>query len=79
MAWKLADAKNRFSEVVRLALEDKPQEVQRHDAAVVVISKKSYLELSGKRTDFKEFLLSCPSLDEVDLSRSPDLPRDVEL
>lgn len=79
MSWKLADAKNRFSEVVRLALEDKPQEVHRRDAAVVVISKERYLELTGRRPDFKEFLLSGPSLEQVDLERSRDLPREVEL
>jgi prevent-host-death family protein len=41
--WTLQDAKNRFSEVVRNAIETGPQTVTRHGkAAVIVISAADY-------------------------------------
>lgn len=38
-----------------------------------------YRRLRGEEPDFKEFLLSVPDLDALDLERDMDLPRDVEL
>ncbi len=38
MKWALAEAKNKFSEVVRRALAEGPQLVTRRDRAVVVLS-----------------------------------------
>ena len=38
--WNLADAKNRFSELVNLALSDGPQTVRRRKDEVVVIAAK---------------------------------------
>ena len=42
MAWRLADAKNRFSEVFNRALAEGPQRVLRRDEAVVVLSERDY-------------------------------------
>lgn len=71
MTWQLADAKNRFSEVVRLALEKGPQRITRRGDAVVVVSAREFEELSRKsnKKNFVEFLLSAPSFDGVDLAR----------
>lgn len=42
-AWTLQDAKNRFSEVVRAALDSGPQTVTRHGApAVVIVAAADY-------------------------------------
>ena len=79
MEWKLADAKNRFSEVVTRALTEGPQRVQRRDEAVVVISEKEYQRLTGQRPDFIEFLLNAPSFEGVDLERDRSPMRDVDL
>ena len=57
MDWRLADAKNRFSELVTRALAEGPQRVRRHNDAVVVVAERDYEKLTGKRPDFKEFLL----------------------
>ena len=38
MTWKLAEAKARLSEVVRLALVDGPQRIERRNDAVVVVA-----------------------------------------
>lgn len=46
-AWKLEDAKARFSEVVRLAQQGKPQHVSvRGQAAVVILAAADYARLA---------------------------------
>ena len=79
MTWNLADAKNRFSEVVNLALSEGPQTITRRNDAVVLISAARYEELTGKTLDFKEYLLRGVGLDELDLTRDRSPGRDVEL
>ena len=45
-AWKLEDAKARFSEVVRLARDSEPQRVTvRGEDAVVILSAKAFAKL----------------------------------
>lgn len=82
MRWQVQEAKQRFSEVVREAIDNGPQVITRHaEEVAVVISMSEYRRLSGSKPDFKEFLVSGPRLDFdlLDLERSPDLPRDVDL
>jgi antitoxin Phd len=70
MEWRLADAKNRFSELVNRALTEGPQRVLRRDDAVVVMAERDYEKLTGARPSFKEFLLGeGPGLEDVDLTR----------
>ena len=80
--WKLEDAKNRFSEVVRRAA-DEPQLVTRNGRdAVVVLSVDAYERLVVP-TDLAEFLRDFPFAEAVaeglDLSRAQDSGREVEL
>ena len=49
MEWRLADAKNRFSELVKRALAEGPQRVVRRDDAVVVLAEQDYEKLTGKK------------------------------
>lgn len=79
MAWKLADAKNRLSEVVNRTLSEGPQTITRRKDEVVVISKEEFLRLQGKQPSFVKFLMNGPSLEEVDLSRDEDEMREVSL
>jgi antitoxin Phd len=80
MQWRLADAKNRFSEVVNRALSEGPQLVLRRDDAVVVMDRREYEKLSGKRPGFKEFLMGAgPSLDGLSLKRDPSPMRRIKL
>ena len=80
MEWRLADAKNRFSELVTRALAEGPQRVRRHDDAVVVVAERDYEKLTGKRPDFKEFLMAeGPSFEGLNLSRDNSPMRDVKL
>ncbi len=79
MQWRLAEAKNKFSEVVRLALTEGPQRVVRRGDAVVVLSEIEYQRLAGERPSFKQLLMEGPDLEGVVLDRVPDLMRDVDL
>ena len=80
MEWLLADAKNRFSELVNRALAEGPQRVVRRGDAVIVVAQRDYEQLVGKRPSFKEFLLGKgPSLDELELKRDRSSMRDVAL
>jgi prevent-host-death family protein len=80
MSWRLADAKNRFSELVNRALRGEPQVVVRRRDAVVVVARRDYQKLSGERMSFKQFLLSeGPSLRGLDLRRDKCPMRNVNL
>lgn len=79
MTWKFADAKNRLSEVVNLALSEGPQTITRRNDTVVVISFAKYEELTGKRPSFKEFLFQGPSFEGLDPTRDESPMRDVDL
>lgn len=79
MTWKLAEAKNRLTEVVNLALTEGPQTITRRDDAVIVISAAKYEELTGKRPSFKDFLFQGESFEGLDLTRDDSPMRDVEL
>ena len=80
MTWRLADAKNRFSELVNRALGGNPQVVLRRRDAVVVMARRDYEKLTGKRVSFKQFLLGKgPSLQGLDLHRDESPIRKVNL
>jgi antitoxin Phd len=80
MEWRLADAKNRFSEVVNRALAEGPQRVVRRDEAVVVVAERDFEKLTGRRPGFKEFLMGKgPSLDGLDLARDRSAMRETKL
>ncbi len=49
MEWRLADAKNRFSELVNRSLTDGPQRVLRRGDAVMVVSEHDYQRLGEAR------------------------------
>ncbi|VAX10334.1 hypothetical protein MNBD_GAMMA26-1502 [hydrothermal vent metagenome] len=80
MDWRLAEAKNKFSELVNRALLEGPQRVLRRDDAVVVLALHDYEKLTGKQPNFKEFLMGKePSLEGLDLTRDRSVMRDIEL
>jgi antitoxin Phd len=84
--WKLEDAKNRFSEVVRLAMSDQPQRVTRNGRdAVVVVSAAEYDRMAAPPQNLFQFLQASPlakaiAEDGVDfeIERSQDVPRDID-
>jgi prevent-host-death family protein len=79
--WQLQEAKNRLSQVVDSALHDGPQTITlRGKPAAVVVSFEEYRKMTQPRTGLSDFVRQSPLHDvELDLSRSADLPREVDL
>ena len=80
MRWQLQEAKQRFSEIVRQAMTDGPQVVTRHGRdAVIVVDIGDFERLTGGRTDFKAFLQAAPDLEALDIERSREPARPIDL
>ena len=80
MEWRLADAKNKFTELVNRALSEGPQRVKRRNDVVIVLAERDYEKLTGTKPSFKDFLLQdSPTFDELDLKRDRSSMRDVKL
>jgi antitoxin Phd len=79
MEWQMAEAKNRFSELMNRALHEGPQRVRRRQEQVVVIAGEEYDRLAGHAADFKDYLMQGESLEGLDLARDPSAGRDVAL
>ncbi len=79
--WQLQEAKNRLSQVVDQALHDGPQTITlRGKPSAVVVSFDEYRRLTQPRTGLAQFFRQSPLREvELDLSRSADLSREVEL
>ena len=79
--WKLQDAKNRFSEVVKKALKAGPQIVTlRGKETAVVLSVEEYRRLARPKVGLVEFFQSSPLQDvELYLERDQDTGREIEL
>ena len=81
--WKLEDAKNRFSEVVRLARKHKPQLVTKNGRdAVVVVSAEDYASLTAPEENLVDFLRNSPLSEALadgsfDLTRDKGISRDI--
>ena len=80
MAWQLQEAKQKFSEMIRRALDEGPQTVTRHgNEVVVVLAVDTYRKLIGEVPDFKAYLAAAPDLDALEIRRSDDAAPAVEL
>ncbi len=79
--WKLQDAKSRFSELFDRALTEGAQVVSRRGKQkVVVIAKDEYDRLTRPRESLSQFFLNSPLAgSELNLERSQDAPRSVEI
>jgi hypothetical protein len=79
MDWRLAEAKNRFSELFTQALTLGPQRVRRFKDAVIVLSERDYERITGRRPSFKDHLCQGESFEGLDLSRDSASGQDVAL
>ncbi len=78
--WQLQDAKHHFSDLVNRAHTEGPQiGTKRGGETAVVLSYDKYRELMGRKMSFKDHLISGPSFEGLDLERSKEPGRDVEL
>ena len=77
--WQVQDAKQRFSELLRVAHVDGPQFVTRHGREVaVIIDIAEYATSWRDVADFKDYLTIGPSFDDLDLARSADPSRSID-
>lgn len=77
--WQLQEAKQRFSELIRLVETQGPQFVTKHGQEVaVVVGIAEYRHLRNGGEDFKAFLQSAPDLD-LEISRPATPSRVVDL
>jgi len=79
--WPLQDAKNRFSRLIEDCLQHGPQIVtKRGQETVVVISMEEYKSLTRPSGNLLDFFKNSPLKDvALDLERTKDAPREVEL
>lgn len=79
--WQLQEAKNRLSQVVDQALHEGPQTITlRGKPAAVVVSFEEFRAMTAPRTGLSQFFRQSPLGDvDLDLGRSGDLAREVEL
>ena len=79
--WKLQDAKNRFSDLVKMAQKEGPQIVtKRGTETVVVLSMADYKRITKPKIGLVDFFRESPLHGiELDIDRSKEPPRKVEL
>ncbi len=80
-SWQLQDAKSRLSEVIKLAIQEGPQEViVRGKPSVVIISIEEYGVMKKKRPDFVSLMQNSALMGEdLDVQRDKSLTRDISL
>lgn len=80
--WQLQDAKAHFSELVKLTESEGPQNITLHGrSAAVLLSRKSFDQLSGTNQSFLQFMSTSPLFGAEDLIIERDISptREIEL
>jgi prevent-host-death family protein len=78
--WQMQTAKARFSDVVKRAKSDGPQDITIHGKSVaVVLSRELYDRLSGNSQSLVQFMQSSPlyGMEEVVFERDKSVVREV--
>lgn len=81
MAWQLQDAKNRFSALVKAAEKQGPQMITVHGKErAVLLSADDYQHLMKRKGSLLDFFQQSPwATTEIDINRSRDIGREIEL
>jgi len=81
MNWQAEEVSHKFGIIMDLAIKEGPQVIVGSGAKrVYLISENEYRNMkSVASTGFKDFLMSGPSLEGIDLARDADYGRDIEL
>jgi len=80
--WQMQTAKARFSDVVRSAKVNGPQDITVHGKSVaVVVSRDLFDRLSGNTQSLVEFMQHSPfyGMDDLVFDRNPGLTREANL
>ncbi len=77
--WQLQEAKAKLSELVDRSQSQGAQLITRHDRPVAfVVAADEYERIRPKKT-LVDILLECPVRVDLDITRSKEFPRDIEL
>ena len=81
LTWQLQEAKGKFSELVKRALNEGPQGITvRGEPVAVVISRAEYARLTKPKPGFVEFMRGSPMTGlELDIERPQGLTREIAL
>jgi prevent-host-death family protein len=80
--WQMQLAKARFSDLIRSAKSDGPQDITLHGkSVVVVISRELFDRLTSNTQSLLQFMQSSPlhELDDLEFERDQSLSREVDL
>ncbi|HEV8051956.1 MAG TPA: type II toxin-antitoxin system Phd/YefM family antitoxin [Parachlamydiaceae bacterium] len=79
--WQMQEAKQHFSEVVRMAWKEGPQEITfRGEENAWILSAEDYRKLKREKGNIVDFFQKSPHRDvDLELDRRKDFPRDVKL
>lgn len=79
--WQLQEAKAKFSEVVNEAVQHGPQIITKHGVeTALLISLNDYKRINKKESKISQFFRNSPLSNlKLDLERSKDIPREIEL
>lgn len=79
--WQLQEAKGKFSEVVKRAQSQGPQNITVHGEAVaVLISRRDYLKLTHSKPGLVEFLRASPLAgSDLKITREQTNTREIKL
>ena len=77
--WQLQEAKNKFSQVINLAVKDGPQLItKRGEEVAIVLSMAQYRQLTASQNNLYEFFRESPLLDvDIDLTRDQSFARET--
>lgn len=79
--WQLQDAKARFSELVKLAMLNGPQQITVHGKpAVIILSQEEYAKLKKPKRSFLMLLRKSPLVGvNLNIKRDQSTDRDIDL
>ena len=79
--WQLQEAKDKFSEAVKRALSEGPQDITvRGEPVAVLISRAEYARLTQPKPGFVEFMRASPMVGPaLDIERQAGLTRETLL
>jgi prevent-host-death family protein len=80
-SWQMQTAKARFSELVKSAAQQGPQDITLHGQSVaVVVSRALFDRLSGNEQSLVDFMRASPLAghEEIEFERNRSLPREIK-
>jgi prevent-host-death family protein len=79
-SWQMQTAKARFSELVKHAAQEGPQDITLHGHSVaVIVSRELFDRLSGNEQSLVDFMRASPlqGRDDIEIERNRSLPREI--